>query len=375
MKIYTELVNTRRQFKRFVHFPRNIYKNDPFWVPPLLHEEKQFLNPKTGPFFNHGEAQYILAYKNGRPAGRISAHVNHQYERYHDHQTGFFGFFECIDDPAVADVLIEQAAAWLKARGKSRMLGPMSFGLYDASGMLCDGFDTPPTLLTSYNPPYYDRLMTASGLKREVDWYAFRVHKDVPIKPSMYRIRKRIMNSKEFRIETVDLDELDRIKTDINTIFSEAWRENWGHVPLTDEQLNHFVQELKQVVVPELSYLAYNHSRCIGFSLSIKDINPALRAANGRLLPVGLIKLLWALRSIDRLRTFAMGVLKEYRNRGIDIAFYLNTIEKGRQMGYNESECSLIVESNHRMINALSHLSAEPYKTFRFYQKSITSLS
>jgi hypothetical protein len=371
MNLKVKKVETKEELKQFVRFPWKIYQNDPYWVPPLLSEQMKFLDKKSGPFFEFGEAEYFIAYDGAEPVGTISAQANHQYEKFHDKETGFFGFFECIDNQEVADALFAEAKSWLQSKNKSKILGPMSFTIYDISGMLYEGFDSSPVILLAYNPAYYNDLVTRAGLTKEIDWYAFNVSKDSYKNPALFRVRDRVLRQKDLRIESVDMKRLDEYVKLIGLIFNDAWMENWGHVPLTENQLKHLTVELKPVVVPELTYFAFLNGECVGFSLSIKDANPALKKANGRLLPFGLIKILLAMRKITRLRTIVMGVLKEHRHRGIDVAFYANTVEQGIRLGYSESECSIIVETNQRMIRALEELSAERYKTYRFYEAKI----
>ncbi len=371
MEITVRPVRSRKELKQFVLFPWQIYKNDPYWVPPLIHDQLNFLVPGKGAFFEFGEAELFMAFEGGRPVGRISAHVDHQYEKYRDTISGHFGFFEAVNDRRVAAALFAKAEEWLAARGKIRVEGPFNFTLYDASGMLYEGFDSLPVIMLTYNPPYYNDLLTQCGYVKSIDWYAFMVRRDVKLRPSFYRIRERILKQ-GIRIETLDLKKLDVAIRHVGTIFNEAWIENWGHVPLTERQLRDLADELKFVVDPDLTYLAFLGEKCIGFSLSIKDANPALQKADGRLLPFGLLKILLHMRKIRRLRTIAMGVLKEHRHRGLDILFYLNTIEEGMKKGYTESECSIIVETNRRMIGALEDLQAVRYKTYRFYQKNLS---
>jgi len=313
----------------------------------------------------------LLAYLNGQVVGRMSAHISRQYERYHDNETGFFGYFECIPNLQVAQALLAAGEGWLRSQGKSRIIGPMSFTIYDISGMLMEGFDSTPVILTSYNPPYYNDLMVQAGYHKAIDWYAFLVRKTSTLRPGLQRIAKRVMQQEGLEIQTLDMKNFQERVQQVGHIFAEAWMENWGHVPLTEGQINDLAEELKMVIVPELTYFAMYHGECIGFSLSIKDLNPALQKANGRLFPFGLLKILWAGRKVKRLRTIAMGVLKEHRHRGIDIAFYMKTIENGLHLGFEDSECSIIVESNQRMIGALEDLSAERYKTYRFYEKKL----
>lgn len=370
MPVKIKKIDNKKGLMQFIKLPWQIYKNDPNWVAPLIISEKENLDKEKGAFFANGKAEYFMAFDNGRPVGRISAHINHQYEKYRDHETGFFGFFECIDNAEIARHLFTAAEEWLRKNGKSRMIGPMSFGMYDISGLLIQGF-SPPVVMTAYNPPYYRALLESNGLEKAIDWYAFLVSKASKINPVLLRIRDRVKRKKDLRIRSLDLKNLDSEVEHIQKIFTHAWMENWQHVPFTKAELEHLKNELKQIVVKEVTELAFYKGECIGFSLSIKDANQALKKANGRLFPFGLLKILWHMRKISRMRTIAMGVRKEHRHRGIDIAFYVDTIEKGTELGYTDSECSIIVESNTRMINALEDLCAKKHKTFRFYQKAL----
>jgi GNAT superfamily N-acetyltransferase len=371
MALSLKQIESTSELKAFILFPWQIYKNDPYWVPPLINDTKKFLDRQKGSFFEFGEARYWMVYDGDRPLGRISAHVNHLYEKYHDSQTGFFGFFECVNDPNVAHRLLDAATEWLRQKGKTRVLGPMSFSIYDISGMLYEGFDSIPVVLLAYNPSYYNDLLTQTGFSKAIDWYAFMVDKNAPLRPALLKVRDRVLRQEGLEIIPLDMKDFSERVQQVGHIFSDAWMENWGHVPFSNTQLHELATELKLVAVPELTYFAFYKGECIGFSLSIKDMNPALQKANGRLFPLGLFKILIAGRKIHRLRTIAMGVLKEHRHRGIDMAFYINTIEQGVKMGYTESECSIIVETNDRMISALEDLKARRYKTYRFYEKKI----
>ena len=371
MNLQIKGIGNRKELKDFVTFPWIIYRDDPFWVPPIISDRMKFLDKNKGAYFTLGEAEHFMAFDGDHPVGRISAHINSQYEKYHDRETGFFGFFESINNPLVARALLEGAETWLRGKGKTRILGPMNFTIYDDSGMLYEGFDSLPVVLLAYNPSYYNDLLVDAGYKKAIDWYAFMVDKQAPIDAKLYKIRDRVLRQKDLKIITADMKKLKEQAQYVGQIFNEAWMENWGHVPLTNEQLDHFVEELKLVIVPELTYLAFIKDKCVGMSLTLKDANPAVKKANGRLFPFGLFKIMREMKKIKRLRTIAMGVLKEYRHRGIDLAFYLNTIEQGTKMGFTESECSTIVETNTRMIGALEDLYARKYKTYRFYEKSI----
>ena len=200
MDLNVKKVSTGKELGQFVHFAKTIYNREPNWVPPIYSEQLKFLDKKKGVFFEIGEAEYFMAFDGDRPVGRISAHVNRQFEKYHDSETGFFGFFECVDDQNVANALFDKAMQWLKSKNKSKILGPMNFTIYDEAGMLYDGYDTMPVVMLTHNPPYYNDLVTGAGFEKAIDWYAFKVYADVPIKPSYYKIRDRILRQKGLEI-------------------------------------------------------------------------------------------------------------------------------------------------------------------------------
>jgi ribosomal protein S18 acetylase RimI-like enzyme len=365
-------VRNRKQLKQFVRFPWEIYKDSPYWVPPLIKDKLKFLDKKKGVFFEFGEADYFLAYKDGKLAGRIDAHIDHQYEKHHDGDTGFFGFFECVNDQEVADVLFKAAEGWLLEKGKSKILGPECFTIYDETAFLYEGYDSTPTILLPYNPSYYHDLAKGYGFKKAIDWYAFIAPNEVQPVPAMYRVRERVVKKEHITIEPLNMKEFDSRFEEVKSIFGDAWRENWGHTPLTDSQYEMFASELKLVLVPELTLLAFVNGKMVGFIVTIIDANEAIKKANGRLFPFGIFKLLFGVKKCKRLRIFMMGILKEYRNRGLDAVLYLDTLDKGREAGYKEADCSLIVENNERMIRAIEAFGAKRYKTYRLYEKPIT---
>jgi GNAT superfamily N-acetyltransferase len=371
MGLEIKSVKTKSELKTFLYLQKELYKNSPYYVPPIYSDRLKFLDPQKGFFFEFGTVEYFLAYKDGKLVGRIAALVDSRYEKYHDDYTGFFGFFESINDQAVAEALLERATAWLKEKGKTRIIGPMSFTLYDESAFLLKGFDSYPVVMLPYNHSYYNDLVVNAGFEKSTDWYAFMVSINVKIKPVMFKIRDRVMRQPNLEIKPLNMKYFDEAVKDVGLIFRDAWMENWGHVPFAEAQLAHLAKDLKQVVIPEITYLAYLNGKCIGFMLNIWDANPALAKAKGKLFPFGLFKILFEMKKIKRVRTIAMGILKEYRHRGIDIAFYMNGYEKALTMGIEETECSVIVETNHRMIDALEDLDARKYKTYRFYEKKI----
>jgi GNAT superfamily N-acetyltransferase len=364
-------VHTRKQLKEFVRFPWKIYDGNPYWVPPLIRDKMKFLDKKKGVFFEFGEAEYYLAYKNGELSGRIDAHIDHQYERYHDKETGFFGFFECVNDQEVSDSLFQAAEEWLRNKKKTKLLGPECFTIYDETAMLYEGYDSVPTILLPYNPPYYHELVKNFGYRKAIDWYAFWAPKDVKPDAVLFRVRERVLGKNNIRIVPLDMKKYEKRVEEVKVIFRDAWMDNWGHTPLTERQFELLAKELKLVLKPELTYFAEVDGKAVGVIITILDANEALKRANGRLFPFGLFKILLALKRCKRLRVLIMGVLEEYRNRGLDIVFYLDTMDNGCALGFEGADCSLIVETNERMIRALEEFGARRYKTYRLYEKNL----
>ena len=318
-----------------------------------------------------GEAEFFLAYKDGEPVGRITAQVNHLYEKKYDRETGFFGFFESINDPEVAHALFDTASIWLKGKGKEVMNGPQSFSVYDSVGFEVEGLDMMPTIGLFHYAPYYKDLAELAGFTKCIDWYCFLVKKIDTYAPYLEDIKKNIMKDMDVEFKILDKREMKRRLQEVQQIFNIAWEGNWGHLPLTDQQMDALYEELKMVVIPELTIFAEKDGKTIGFIISVPDVNPAMKVLNGRMYPWRLWQFLKKAKQTKKLRTIIMGVLPEYRGRKIDDVFYLKTIEEGTRLGYTESDCSLVVETNTKMIGALQALFAERYKTYRIYERPI----
>lgn len=367
-------VADRRMLKTFVLFPwtSGIYANDPAWVPPIIRDQMHALDSRKGYFFEIGDAALFLAYRNEVPVGRITAHVNHLYEQKYDDHTGFFGFFEAVDSQAVADALFDSAAAWLKARGKTVMQGPQSFSVYDSIGFETEGAEIMPTVGLLHFAPYYKDLAEAKGFRKCIDWYCYLVRDIDDYKPYLMQVKEELMKGHdEITYTHLKRREMSRRAQQVKEIFNRSWEGNWGHLPLTDKQFKTFFNELKMVAIPELTIFAEDGGKTVGFCISVADANLGLKVLNGRLYPWRLFRAFREIKKSRKIRTIVMGVLPEYRGQHIDDVFYLKTIEIGVGMGYNASDCSLVVETNRKMIDALAVLKADRYKTYRIYEKEL----
>ena len=363
----------RRQIKKFIKFHYSIYKGDPNWVAPLIVDYLEKFNLKKNPYFHHSKGQLFLAYQDGRIVGRICVHENTNHVKYHSEPVGFFGFFECINSQEVADALFDAAATWLKKLGLEVMRGPASFSVNgDPIGLLVECFDKPPAVGMAYNPPYYRQLMENSGFIKAQDLYAYYFPVG-EVQPSVItKIADRALKDPKLVIRNPNMKKYREEIESLKFLYNEALSNNWGAVPMTDEEFEHFTGELKLAVEPDLTFIAEYDGKPIGLSLIFYDMNRAMQSARGRLLPFGLIKILFNKRRVDWARLPVLGVREEFRSRGIDVAFYVKSMEVGFKKNYKHGELSWVLESNTMMNKILKHLDLKVYRTYRMYDRAIS---
>lgn len=365
-------MESRSDLRRFVEFPRDVYRGDPNWVPPLIADTMKMLTPGKHPFHDHAEVRCFLAVRTGsaRPgnqvAGRIAAIVNRLHNEVHGDRTGFFGFFETLPDPTVPPYLFEAAGAWLRGRGMDRMRGPASFSGNEEWGLLIDGFDRPPMVRMTYNPPEYAGYIDAFGFRKAKDLVAYYLDSVEP-PPRILRAVDRMSRQAKITVRTMDKRRFREEVGLVREIYNGAWEKNWGFVPMTEAEIDHMARELKPVVDPNLVVFAEAEGRPVGFGFALPDLNQALKKANGRLFPFGLIRMLIAARKVREVRVLTLGVLGGYRNRGVDSLMSLALFRSGKERGYTGGEFSWILEDNMAMRRVLEHMGAEVYKTYRLY--------
>ena len=358
----------------FIRFPFRLYESYPHWVPPLLIERHEFLDPKKNPVFAYAKIQLFLARRGSEVVGTIAAIRNDRYGEFHpeDQHLGFFGLFECIEDQAVADALFAAAGEWLGQEGKSVLRGPVNFTTNDIVGLLVDGFDDDPTILMPYNPPYYANLLTAAGFSKAKDLFAFTMA-ERNYKGQLDSVTAKLQARGHVTIRPVDLGRWTQELEFVRSCYNVAWAKNWGFVPWTDAELAFIAKELKPLIDPRLAFVAEVDGKPAGFSISVPDANQAIKLAKGRLLPFGLLKIIWKLKvqKCTRLRTIAMGVLPEHRRRGLDAILVHHLIRNSVAYGCPVSEMGWILEDNQPMLSALDQIGAEKTKTYRVYDRSV----
>jgi GNAT superfamily N-acetyltransferase len=368
-------VTSRRERNALIKFPWRIYANDPAWVPPLIIERKAFLNRRRHPFYQHGDAALFLARRDGEIVGRIMASDDPNYISLHQSNVGCFGLFECINDGDVATALFEGAARWLRKRGRSEMMGPIDYSTNYVCGLLIDGFQFPPTILTAHNPPYYRHLIESCGFTKAKDWYAWWFADPAKATTHLRRLAARFRRRCSAVIRPANLKNIRDESRRLRQIYNQAWEKNWGFVPFTEAEIEFMTRELKPLLVPEFAWIAEIGNEPVGFTLCLPDINVALQKIDGRLtrfgLPIGLIKLLLYKRRIRKGRLIALGVVEKYRRAGIAEMLVLRVMEETMVKRGMTGELSMTLEDNFMINRFLEAIGAQRYKTYRIYSKSI----
>ncbi len=362
---------TKRDLLEFVKFPWQIYKGDPNWVPPLLVERKEFFDKNKNPFFQHADVIFYLAKRNGKTVGRIAGIVNYKHIETHQEKVGFFGCFECIQEYEVAKLLLDTVREWLKSKGMEIMRGPANFSSNEEWGFLTEGFDSPPVIMMTYNPPYYLEFMKTYGMVKAKELYAYYIDKNRLPPERVNKMAELIKKRENITIRTINMKDFQGEVARVKQIYNAAWSKNWGFVPMTDEEFNHMAKSLRQIIDPHLVFIAEVNGKPAGFSLALPNINQALIKLNGRLFPFGILKLLWHTKiknKIDGVRIITMGVVHEFQKRGIDTVFYVATFDVGIKRGYTWAEMSWVLDDNVMMNRVLDILGATLYKKYRLYE-------
>jgi GNAT superfamily N-acetyltransferase len=365
-------VTTSRDMREFIRLPWKIYHGDPHWVPPLVMDLKKLFDKKKYPFFQHSEADFFLARRNGETVGRIAAILNNNHNAFHHERCAFFGFFETVNDQAVATALLEKAADWAREKGMTALRGPANYSTNDTCGLLIDGFDSSPVILMTYNPRYYVDLIENAGFSKAMDLYAWWMIKEQGLNPKIIRVGEKVLQEENITLRTLNMKNFEREVEVIKKIYNEAWSANWGFVPMTDAEFDFLARDLKPAVDPRLVLLVEKDGEPVGFSLSLPDYNVALKKLNGRLLPFGLFKLLYYKRRIKHIRVLTLGVVRKLQtNSGIGAALYMETFRRGTAIGFNAGDFSWTLESNTLINRGMKLLGAKLYKRYRFYEREL----
>lgn len=378
MTIQLEQVQSSQQLREFAAVPWRVYENDPNWVPWLYFERLDFFNKKKNPYFEHAEADYFIARRHGEPVGVIAALLNHRHNEFQQENVAHFGIFEVLDDREAALALLQQACDWARERGVERILGPMNFSTNDECGTLIDGFDSPPVVLMTYNPPYYVDFLEEAGFVKAMDLLAWlrnleQLVEHMPEK--MHRVIGRVKQRYGLSVRPIDMKQWDAEIERIKKIYNSAWERNWGFVPMTDAEIEHLAASMKMILDPALVFMVEHEGEAVGFSLTLPDVNQPLhriRPGPSRLSSYLAAARLYLQRyNTDVVRVMALGVMEGFRARGVDALLYDETAKAALARGYTWAEASWILESNESMNRAIAMVGGEVYKKYRIYEKEL----
>ncbi len=365
--------------QRFLDVPFDLYRGQSAWSPPLRLERKEQLDPQKNPAARNLDRQLFVAVQNGRDVGRIAAFTNPDHDAQHDSETGFFGYFDAVNDPEVLSVLLQSAQTWLQKKRRSRIVGPAQWSVNEEVGLLVDGFDHPNVLLMPYGRPYYAPAVEAEGFTKTIDMIAFQadLNEGYP-RPKMTQMMvDYAKRSDAITWRTLDAKDFDAEVTRAMHIFNDAWSDNWGFLPYPDEAIRHIAKEMKPLIHPKRFFMGSIDGELAAFLCLLPDLNELSAGFDGKLLPFNWAKLIYRLKTqkAKQARIPLMGLRKEYHNtrKGLALIAALceESFEAARQAGFTHCELSWILEDNEGMISICKQASAKPYKTYRMYEKKI----
>jgi GNAT superfamily N-acetyltransferase len=364
-------VASKRELNTFIKLPWRLYRNEPNWVPPLVFDRKRFLDRSRNPFFKHAEVELFLAWRGDQPVGRISAQIDRNFNEFQHHEWGMFGFFESENDPEVAAALLSTASEWLRARGRDRMVGPMDFTTNDECGVLVDGYERLPTVLTNWHHPYYPGLIEGAGLTKAMDLYMWSldVADRASVHPAIWRVAAEVESKYGITVRNMRRKNMEAEIGRFLEVYNAAWERNWGFVPLTEEEVRHYAKDLKQILDENWAFIAEKDGEPVGAALTLPDYNQVFRHMDGRLLPFGWAKFLWYKRKIDRVRVFALGVKPEYQHTGVGAKLYELHWEAGARTRQGRGETGWTLESNKPMNRAMERMGGKVVRTYRVYEQ------
>ncbi len=367
----------RKTLERFIRVPWYIHREhhpSDAWVPPLLMDRRDYLNPKKNPFFDHADCAFWIAVQDGRDVGRIAAVVDRDWEPTHGDKCGHFGLFESPNDPVVAKALMDAALGFLREQGRTNVLGPMDLSTNAMCGTLVEGFDSPPGMQMPYNPPYYDDLLCGLGLTKAKDLWQWWLSTSTPIPEKVVRIAGKVAVRNKVVVRPMSLKNWDQEVSKIIEIYNDAWEQNWGFVPVGDKEFRHIAEDLKLVVEPSLALMAEVDGVPVAFSIAILNLNPIIKSIDGRLFPTGLFKLLWDFKvkkAVRDCRLIVLGIKGGYRRRGIDSVLFVETHRAAGALGLDGGEIGWTLEDNDMVNRAIEAMNGTKIKTYRIYGQEL----
>jgi GNAT superfamily N-acetyltransferase len=376
MALEVRPVTTRRDLRTFVKLPWRLYREESNWVPPLLVDVKKRLDREKNPFFEHAEAQYFLAWRDGRAIGRVSAHVDRNFNEFQGNDWGLFGWFECEDDPDAARALFDAAEAWLRERDRDRMVGPMDFTTNDECGLLIEGHEHPPIILCPWHHLYYQRLFEQElAMRKAMDLYMWKLYVQdrEKVHPAIWETAEKLESEHGIVCRNFRKKDLQAEVGRFVELYNSAWERNWGFVPLTEEEVRHYAKDLTPVLDENWAMFAERKDtgEVVGGALTLLDYNQVLAKLNGRLLPFGWVRALRERRRIDAIRVIILGVTPAYRHTGVAARLYQMHFDAAERTPQKGGEMGWTLEVNEPMNRALEGMGAEIKRRYRIYERML----
>ncbi len=365
-------VQTKKEIKIFINLAYAIYKDNPYWVAPIEMDLKKRFNKNKNPFFNFGDMQLFIAFKNNKPVGRIAAIENRLHNKIHNENVGFFGFFECINDQTIANKLFDAAFEWLKNKGFDSVLGPTNPTSNDEYGLLIDGFEDTPRIMMPYNPPYYLDLINGYGFEKAKDLNAFKIeNRKLLAQKKLVRGAEIVRKRNGVNIRHLDIKNFKAELDEVKKVYNKAWSPNWGFVPLTDEEIEEIAKDLKMLLDPNLVLFMEKNKETIGFALVIPDYNKIFVDIKGKFFPFGIFKFFARRNKLEWARVLILGILPEYQKKGLDALFYYEITKRAEKRGILYGEASWILEDNLMMNKGIEMMDGNLYKKYRVFKKKL----
>ena len=362
----------RADLREFIMLPFRLYADVDQWVPPLISERKRHLDRNHNPYFEHAEAEYFLARRDGRVVGRISAQVDQRFNEFQNNDWGQFGFFESEDDPAIAKALLDAAFAWLRERGRDHVIGPLDFSTNHECGLLVAGHELRPQILENWHHPYYGTLLEGQGLTKAMDLYKWSLHVTgrTDVMPVLFELAEKLEPEHGITIRGMRRNDLNGEITRFMEIYNAAWENNWGFVPLTDNEIRGYAKELKPILDENWAMVAETkEGETVGVALTLPDYNQVLAKLNGRLLPFGWWYFLRRASIMDRVRVGFLGVKHAYQHTGVAAALYVEHFATASRVPQKWGEMGWILETNRNMNRAMEAMGGRIVRRFRVYER------
>ncbi|HEV3094251.1 MAG TPA: GNAT family N-acetyltransferase [Solirubrobacteraceae bacterium] len=373
MAVSIREVSGRGELKAFIDLPFRLHSNQPLWVPPLKIERRLFLSRKMNAFFTHGEAEYFLAWREGRTVGRVTAHVNHAFDDYQQKNWGWFGFLEFEDDQEVLQELLAAAEGWLRKRGKERMVGPACFALNDDSGILIEGFDLRPMILQPWHPPYYQQRMEQAGMTKAMDllmWNLEVTERD-KVMPVIWELAEKVQSEHGIRVRPMRRRQLRKDLDSFAEVYNSAWSKNWDFVPFSKKDLDAYAFDLHLAFDKHWFMIAEREDtgEVVGMAITVPDLNQVLEKMKGKLLPLGWWHFLRKGRIMDRVRVGFLGVKPEYQHTGVAAKLYEEHFDAAEARPQKGGEMGWILETNTAMNRGMEAMGGKVVKRYRVYER------